>query len=277
MRKNKLIKVQGTQEFMGKEIPVIVGGFGEDNKVVTDKMVAEIHNMKSFHVRENINKNIKRFKRDIDIIDLKKVIDDTDNNILLTLGYTNMEISKANNIYLLSERGYSKLIKIMDTDLAWDIHDKLMDDYFKLRETVKNGRTQKQSKQVDTKEKETEARLINAKVRQANMYLKIAEKVNISTYKDICYSKATEALNGEALLPLPKAERRTYSAAEIGEKLGITANKVGSLANRYNLKTEEYGLMVWDKSKYSNKQVEAFRYYENVIPVLKDILEEESA
>ncbi|WP_219716699.1 phage antirepressor KilAC domain-containing protein, partial [Clostridioides difficile] len=47
-----------------------------------------------------------------------------------------MQISKANNIYLLSERGYSKLIKIMDTDLAWEIHDKIMDEYFNMREQL---------------------------------------------------------------------------------------------------------------------------------------------
>ena len=32
-----------------------------------------------------------------------------------------MQISKAEHIYLLSERGYAKLIKIMDTDLAKDV------------------------------------------------------------------------------------------------------------------------------------------------------------
>lgn len=32
-----------------------------------------------------------------------------------------MQIAKSKNIYLLSERGYAKLIKIMDTDLAWEM------------------------------------------------------------------------------------------------------------------------------------------------------------
>ncbi len=268
------VVLQGTQEFMNKEIPVIVGGFGEDQRVVTDKMVAEIHGMETRNVRARITDNIKRFKESIDFIDLKEGAYQTSTlEILLKLGYTKSAITQAEHIYLLSERGYAKLIKIMDTDLAWEIHDKLIDEYFKLREAVKNSRTQTQPK-VDTKEKEIEARLINAKVRQANMYLKIAEKVNIPTYKNICYSKATEALNGETLLPLPKSEHKTYSAGEIGERLGITANKVGTLANKYNLKTEEYGLMVWDKSKYSNKQVETWRYYDNVIPVMEKLIAE---
>ena len=126
--------INGTQNFMNKEIPVVSGGFGENKKCISDKTVAEIHNMKTYHVRENISKNIKRFKKYVDFVDLKEVIGDTDNNILNALGYTNMEIGKAQNIYLLSERGYAKLIKIMDTDLAWEIHDKLIDEYFELRD-----------------------------------------------------------------------------------------------------------------------------------------------
>lgn len=54
--------------------------------------------------------------------------------LVLQLGFTNAQWGNANNIYLLSERGYAKLIKIMDSDLAWDIHDKLIDEYFQLRE-----------------------------------------------------------------------------------------------------------------------------------------------
>lgn len=123
-----------------------------------------------------------------------------------------------------------------------------------------------------TKEKLAEAKLKNAKVREANILLKIAEKVDIPTYQQIMYSKATEVLFDEMILPLPKAERQTYSATEIGERLGISANKVGKIANANNLKTAEYGERVWDKSQHSNRQVETWRYYENVLPVLEKFL-----
>ena len=134
------IQVKGTQNFMGVEISVIEGGFGTDKKCITDKTIAEIHNMQVKHVRENINKNIKRFKIDIDYINLKEV-GDADHNLELleSLGYSKMQISKSENIYLLSERGYAKLIKIMDTDLAWEIHDKLMDEYFDMREIINSN------------------------------------------------------------------------------------------------------------------------------------------
>ncbi|HGS9339506.1 hypothetical protein [Clostridioides difficile] len=38
------------------------------------------------------------------------------------------------------------------------------------------------------------------------------------------------------------------------------------------MKTDEYGIKVWDKAKHSNKQVTTFRYYENVIPIIKKAL-----
>ena len=131
------LKIKGTQSFMGKEIPVIEGGFGEAKRCLTDKTIGEIHNVKIKHVRESINNNIKRFKENIDFIDLKEV-DDIDHNLdlLQFLGYSKMQISKSGHIYLLSERGYAKLIKIMDTDLAWEIHDKLIDEYFTMRKII---------------------------------------------------------------------------------------------------------------------------------------------
>ena len=76
---------------------------------------------------------------------------------------------------------------------------------------------------------------------------------------------------------LPKCEPN-YSATEIGEMLGgITGTKVGTLANQYNLKTDEYGLTVMDKSRYSAKNVPTFRYYKGVVPVLAAIIEQKSA
>ncbi|UOW66899.1 ORF6N domain-containing protein [Paraclostridium bifermentans] len=128
------IEVTGVQEFLGKKIPVIEGGFGESKRCLTDKAVSEIHSMRNTDVRRRITDNIKRFKEDIDFIDLKGVYE---THTLEKLGYSKQSITQAENIYLLSERGYAKLIKIMDTDLAWDIHDKLIDEYFAMRKVIK--------------------------------------------------------------------------------------------------------------------------------------------
>lgn len=124
------LMIKGTRKFSGIEIPVVLGGFGEGKKCFSDKMIAEIHNMRVPHIRKRITDNIKHFNEDIDFIDLKQCIrQENTSEFLLDLGYAKQSITQAEHIYILSERGYGKLIKIMNTDLAWEIHDKLMDEY----------------------------------------------------------------------------------------------------------------------------------------------------
>lgn len=125
------LSIKGKQRFMNLEIPVIEGGFGEGKKCMIDKTISEIHNQPNFKIRERIKNNIKRFKENIDYVNIKRILE---TDTLTELGYSKQSITQADSIYLLSERGYSKLIKIMDTDLAWEIHDKIMDEYFNMRE-----------------------------------------------------------------------------------------------------------------------------------------------
>jgi len=69
-------------------------------------------------------------------------------------------------------------------------------------------------------------------------------------------------------------EVRTYSAAQIGSLLGISAKRVGMLTNEHNLKTRKYGRWVHAWIQYEpEKYVSTFRYYENIIPVLKELLQ----
>ena len=73
----------------------------------------------------------------------------------------------------------------------------------------------------------------------------------------------------------PLIEQRTYSAAEIGDVLGISANKVGRIANAHGLKTDDYGMLYLSKSQHGPKQVETWRYYDCAIDKFKSILENE--
>lgn len=118
----------------------------------------------------------------------------------------------------------------------------------------------------DEKAKRAEAMLINAKARAAKLYLQMADiATESSQYKNILVAKAAETLSGEIILPLPKRERKTYSAKDIGEMLGISAAMVGRIANANGLKTSEYGETYRSKSEYSNKEVDTWRYYDTAI------------
>lgn len=123
------------------------------------------------------------------------------------------------------------------------------------------------------KEKEIEARLNNSRARIASEFRKIAEKTDIPEYKHICQQRAAEVLSGIPLLPMEEAKEVTYSATDIGKMLGVSANKIGTLANKHNLKTPQYGKYFYSKSEHSCKEVETFRYYECAIAKFREILE----
>ena len=126
------VKVNGLVNVEGMKFHDIEGGFGEGKKAMLVKEIANIHGKEFKHINEAINKNRTRFTNNIDIVDLKSV-DLIDRDLLKGLGFSNSSIANANNIYLLSERGYSKLLKILEDDFAWEQYEKLVDVYFNMR------------------------------------------------------------------------------------------------------------------------------------------------
>ena len=65
---------------------------------------------------------------------------------------------------------------------------------------------------------------------------------------------------------------KTYTATEIANAFGTTAQRIGKLANENGLKTDEYGITVMDKSRYSSKEVPTFRYNEKGKAKIKELL-----
>ena len=124
---------------------------------------------------------------------------------------------------------------------------------------------------TETEKMEIAAREREARLASANFLKELADNYE-GRYHDILLAHATKELTGEFLLPLPKAERRTYSATEIGAQLGVSAHKIGTIANQHNLKTSEYGEWVVDKARHASKEVQSFRYYDNIVPILSAII-----
>ena len=102
------------------------------------------------------------------------------------------------------------------------------------------------------------------------------DRSNISPVaKETAIITSAETLTGISIGYRPQIEQTTYSAKELGDVLGISANRVGRIANAHGLKTKEYGLYYLNKSQHSDKQVEHFRYFEKAIDKFKSILENE--
>lgn len=128
------------------------------------------------------------------------------------------------------------------------------------------------NKAGNTQNKRLEIMEMNAKVRMSKQFENLAKNAKTDKMKTVLLSYGANVLAGTNIVDLPTAEHqeKTYSAAEIGEILGgLSSNKIGRIAQKYGLKTEENGIFVHDKSRYSNKEVESFRYYEKVLEEFK--------
>ena len=117
-----------------------------------------------------------------------------------------------------------------------------------------------------------ESRLMNARTRQAKLILDMQKNNTLSPVAvELLGINALEVLTDKNTDYRPQVEK-TYTATEIAKEIGITANKVGRIANANNLKTEEYGIEVLDKSRSSNKQVTSFRYNEKGKRKIKELV-----
>lgn len=123
---------------------------------------------------------------------------------------------------------------------------------------------------ISKEEYELRMKEINAKT--AELFLEIGDRTSIPEYKNILNSYAANTLAGKEILALPEVNEKTFSATEIGNILGVSANKIGKISNLYKMKTPEYGKFFYDKSRYSNKEVETFRYYEKAINKFKELI-----
>lgn len=131
---NKELKVLGKQEFMGIELPIIEGGFGENQRTILARTIAEIHGVRNNDIQDLITNNIDEFEIGIDLLDLCNENFKTD---AVGLGFITSNRQKY--CYLLSEQGYMLLVGFMKTEKAKEIRKQLRRDYFTMRETIKEN------------------------------------------------------------------------------------------------------------------------------------------
>lgn len=250
------LKVIG-QEKIGKiEFTGIEGGFGEGKKAMLVRDIALIHGKELRQINQAINMNQKRFKNGIDIVDLLNQSDGfrkfAEENGLIGSNRTQ-------HVYLLSERGYAKLLKIMDDDKAWDIYDELVDNYFNMRVAIKENNP------AIVNQERLKIMKDNSATRKANILYKIAMATESNSSKQQLLARAAKEITGEMVIPVMK--EKEYSATDIAKKLGTTATMVGRTANRLGLKADqpgqnEYGRWTNSKSRYSDKEVPQWLYTE---------------
>lgn len=260
------IKVIGKEHIGNIKFTGIEGGFGENKKSILAKDVAQIHEQSVGNINRLINNNRKWFEDGIDVIDLLNA-SEAFRNFAHQLGLD--KSNRTQHIYLLSERGYSLLVKFMDDEKATRVYKQLLDNYFNMREAIKNNNPSLvQQRRLSIMED-------NAATRKANMMYKIAMATSSETARQSLLAHAAKELTGEMTVPVMK--HKEYTATQIGQKLGIASNKVGRIANQLGLKAEqpgqnEYGRWANSKSRSSDKEVPQWLYFDKGVKAIESAI-----
>lgn len=228
-------------------------------RVVTFKDIDAVHNRPEGTARKRFHDNKKHLIEDVDYFKVNQPSE------IRTLGITRPQGGTPEEVTLLTESGYLMLVKSFTDALAWSVQRQLVNIYFRVQ-AEKTGQPTAYHMAL------AESKVKNARSREASMWLKIADRVAVPEYKQICASYASNALAGHEVIPLPTSEQKYLQATEIGNILGISANMVGRLAKAYGLKTEAYGKWFHDKAAHCGKEVDTFRYNDAAVEKFREIL-----
>lgn len=167
--------------------------------------------------------------------------------------------------WIINESGVYSLIFGSKLDSAKDFKHWVTSEVLpSIRKTGSYSIPQKSQQEIDNETR-------SLKLKEAEYWRSMGtEYADNKTYKQILDAYSTKAVAGQFVLPLPKMEEKNYSATEVGNKLGISSKMVGKIANRLGIKVDgEYGKWYVDKSPYSNKEVNTFRYTDKAVRAIE--------
>jgi phage regulator Rha-like protein len=127
---------------------------------------------------------------------------------------------------------------------------------------------------------QAELAITREKTKRANALYRIALHTDSKYSQQSLLALAAKELTGEMTIPVMK--QKEYSAGEVAKKLGISSGqKVGRIANRLGLKADqpgqnEYGRWTNSKSRYSDKEVPQWVYFDKGVQAIKAELKEAS-
>lgn len=116
-----LVKI-GNSEIIQKEY--------KGQRVVTLKDIDTVHERPEGTARKRFADNRVHFVEGVDFFKISP------SEFRTTIG--EMDSRQQNDITLITETGYLMLVKSFTDDLAWDVQRKLVDSYFRVKETISN-------------------------------------------------------------------------------------------------------------------------------------------
>lgn len=187
--------------------------------------------------------------------------------------FDNQEVTTVHRIDYVITLDMAKELSMIENN----VKGKLARKYFiECEKKLREGVTPKSIGPSDYERELLEVRKIEA---NAKLLEVIGTTITNPIHKDILISKFYS--DDKITLPLPEVGEKSYSATELSSMiqkkygLNLSANKIGRIANENGLKTSENGIFLYDKSKYSEKTVESFKYYEKCMDKIVGLFKKE--
>lgn len=176
--------------------------------------------------------------------------------------------------YDITRDGFSLLVMGFTGKEALDWKLRYIEAFNRMEQHIKLQYDTIQQLESQARADRAAAMRMNAENRRMKMLLDHPEmqKLSPESLTTLGVKRMEQTLGKDMSAKLPEVEK-TYSATEVGKMLGgLSAMKIGQTANKFGLKTEEYGITVLDKSPYSSKQVASFRYNRKGVEKLAELL-----
>lgn len=231
------LKVIGKEKVAGYEFTGIEGGFGDGTRGMLVRDIAEIHGTSTRTINQNIERNRNRFKDGIDIINLKT------KDVAITLsdsGFSRNQINASKYIYMLSERGYSKLLKILEDDTAWEIYDKFVDGYFNMRKHIKEQMPMTDLEKITLLAQGTTQ--LSERIEKVDS--KIDNLIDNQALNATDYGSVNRAVNHRvyayaSIHHIPKSK-----VGPLFKDLGNQIKQVANVGNRSRIKSKDYDMVI---------------------------------
>ena len=197
--------------------------------------------------------------------------------------YQNGSFESPRGLTIINESGVYSLILSSKLETAREFKRWVTSEILpSIRKTGSYSVSKIDDKEYELRLAEVEAKKEELKILKQQAYLTLADRPGIiPEYKKVLEAKAVEALAGEMLLPLPKAERKTeWTATEIANMHHISSsNMVGKIANELHLKDDEdYCRTFYTKASHADKMVTIYYYnsmaVDRIVARWEEILDE---
>lgn len=178
--------------------------------VLTTQQIAEAYETSTDTVTKNFNRNKDRYAEGKHYI----ALDGEEKNSFVDRGQFDRGLKNAKTLYLWTKKGAFLHAKSLNTDTAWEVYDRLVDDYFD-----KNERKQKES--------------LNAVNETVKILTDLLEKAGCTAEVQLLTAKTIIEQNTGVILPITiHADKQYYDTEYIAREVGIYVKSSGRPAEK---------------------------------------------